>query len=482
MASTLKNRVSDAPHGIPSLTERQVAIMPRNEAPDNTIMRDVPPGDETGIYYIIISGLPFGTIWQLLKDWLRQAGCDVDHIEVFQKSTSGWVRLVGKHNFERALRHLQTVPYNNRLLLYLDKNRTESVKIMELIDDPPPKPKLGGGGSQASRGKSKFRAHLNVAPGGQAVGDHQEQGRPKAAVAAASTPVSHPPGPLPRPAVEAASPPLGCYYGASPELASMHDESRGQYGIMAEPFGPPSAWGLPYAPAYAPVYRPLEPPGSPVSSVRDHQQQQQQLLQQQDHHSGYRLLRYDPTGQRPSSRPSGWPSDASPRVLLHEPDDRCRVKIDPLRRGVTSADVEGWVRSIMGEWASALSRVDVVGKDQPPQRGGNRVRPYAYVAFLSSTAAKRAVELLNMKPLRGRSVMVRLVDEPDRGGGGGSSSSRELRALDAPPPSPPPSSSSVSQSELVVGHVSGSGPSSNKADAKNAPPVIAHGTFYRPKP
>lgn len=99
-------------------------------------MRDVPPGDESGIYYILISGvcrdmplapprtslaspdsgskkLPFATIWQLLKDWLRQAGCDVDHIQVFQKSTSGWVRLIGKDNFERALRRF-CAPYRFR--------------------------------------------------------------------------------------------------------------------------------------------------------------------------------------------------------------------------------------------------------------------------------------------------------------------------------------------------------------------------------
>lgn len=31
--------------------------MPRNEAPDNTVMKDVPPGDETGIYYILLGGV-----------------------------------------------------------------------------------------------------------------------------------------------------------------------------------------------------------------------------------------------------------------------------------------------------------------------------------------------------------------------------------------------------------------------------------------
>ena len=90
---------------------------------ETTIQADVGPGDQTGIYYITICNvrfspvapivlpslhhtsdhiqLPFGTSWQQLKDWARSA-CDVDHIEVFQNSTSGWVRVKGKDNFERA--------------------------------------------------------------------------------------------------------------------------------------------------------------------------------------------------------------------------------------------------------------------------------------------------------------------------------------------------------------------------------------------
>ncbi|KAM0482836.1 hypothetical protein ACHAP7_003937 [Fusarium lateritium] len=68
---------------------------------ENTVQADVGPGDETGIYYITICNLPFGTSWQQLKDWTRTA-CVVDHIEVFQSSTSGWVRVRGRENFERA--------------------------------------------------------------------------------------------------------------------------------------------------------------------------------------------------------------------------------------------------------------------------------------------------------------------------------------------------------------------------------------------
>lgn len=45
--------------------------------------------------------LPFNVSWQQIKDYVRQV-CDVDHVEVFQKSTSGWVRVKGRENFDRA--------------------------------------------------------------------------------------------------------------------------------------------------------------------------------------------------------------------------------------------------------------------------------------------------------------------------------------------------------------------------------------------
>lgn len=45
--------------------------------------------------------LPFNVSWQQMKDYVRQV-CDVDHVEIFQKSTSGWVRVKGRENFDKA--------------------------------------------------------------------------------------------------------------------------------------------------------------------------------------------------------------------------------------------------------------------------------------------------------------------------------------------------------------------------------------------
>jgi hypothetical protein len=88
-----------------------------------TIMLEVEPGSVTGEYYVMLANvscenssslfqcqaadssyfqLPFRTSWQELKDWVRR-GCDVDHVEVFNGSTTGWVRLMGRENYEKAM-------------------------------------------------------------------------------------------------------------------------------------------------------------------------------------------------------------------------------------------------------------------------------------------------------------------------------------------------------------------------------------------
>ncbi|KAL6924893.1 hypothetical protein FSHL1_002141 [Fusarium sambucinum] len=96
-----------------------------------TVQSDVGPGNETGVYYITICNLPFGTKWRKLKDWIRRA-CVVDHIEVFQSSTSGWVRVNGFENFEKAWGLLNGGIFNGRSIIASDRNYNHSIKIREL--------------------------------------------------------------------------------------------------------------------------------------------------------------------------------------------------------------------------------------------------------------------------------------------------------------------------------------------------------------
>lgn len=69
-------------------------------------MAIVPCGDETGEYYIIVSGLPWSATWQKLKDFVRYpktGGCiNVEHVYIYPSTTDGWVKVRGKEDFERA--------------------------------------------------------------------------------------------------------------------------------------------------------------------------------------------------------------------------------------------------------------------------------------------------------------------------------------------------------------------------------------------
>ncbi|EEY20604.1 predicted protein [Verticillium alfalfae VaMs.102] len=83
----------------------------------NSVQRDVEPGCKTGLYYITIANLPFGTSWHELKDWLRYT-CIVEHVEIFNS------------------RRLNQCEFGGRCIIADGRNATERIKIKELIGDP----------------------------------------------------------------------------------------------------------------------------------------------------------------------------------------------------------------------------------------------------------------------------------------------------------------------------------------------------------
>ncbi|PSS03741.1 hypothetical protein BD289DRAFT_478236 [Coniella lustricola] len=102
-------------------------------APDYGMAKDVvPPGSQTGIYYIPISNLPFNVSWQQMKDYVRQV-CEVDHVEIFQRSTSGWVRVRGQENFEAAFSHLNGKEFNGRAIIAEGKNADSPILVRDLM-------------------------------------------------------------------------------------------------------------------------------------------------------------------------------------------------------------------------------------------------------------------------------------------------------------------------------------------------------------
>lgn len=89
-------------------------------------MPQVPPGDATGLYYILVSSLPWNCTWQRLKDFARnqdnEGKCTaVEHTKVYKESTCGWITVRGKEDFLKALGMSSNVPHVGKL--------TELVKL-----------------------------------------------------------------------------------------------------------------------------------------------------------------------------------------------------------------------------------------------------------------------------------------------------------------------------------------------------------------
>ncbi|KAK7225943.1 hypothetical protein V2G26_013946 [Clonostachys chloroleuca] len=94
-----------------------------------TRMKMVDPGVVTGVYYITFCNIPPHVPWQQLKRHIAQV-CEVDRVEIFPASTSGWVRLKGHHNFEKAWALLKD-GYQNRDLRPSAKNCYDALPIKE---------------------------------------------------------------------------------------------------------------------------------------------------------------------------------------------------------------------------------------------------------------------------------------------------------------------------------------------------------------
>ncbi|KAH7023427.1 hypothetical protein EDB80DRAFT_878902 [Ilyonectria destructans] len=100
----------------------------------STTTQVVGPGDQTGIYYIPIANLPFDVSWGPLKNWIS-ATVEVDRVEVFRASTSGWVRLKGRANFDKALKLFNGGGiYRGRVVVADFTNGTDAVRIKQHVD------------------------------------------------------------------------------------------------------------------------------------------------------------------------------------------------------------------------------------------------------------------------------------------------------------------------------------------------------------
>ncbi|KAF7948738.1 hypothetical protein EAE96_007931 [Botrytis aclada] len=114
-------------------------------------MPQVLPGDITGLYYILVSNLPWSCTWQILKDFARKHDSGghclaIEHAQVYPGSTCGWVTVRGKEDFLKALgkffdyqeigliaeEHLQGGTMGNRALCADGRNETKPIQVRDL--------------------------------------------------------------------------------------------------------------------------------------------------------------------------------------------------------------------------------------------------------------------------------------------------------------------------------------------------------------
>ncbi len=73
-------------------------------------MPRVPPGCDTGVFYIVLAGIAWNVDWHDLKDFVRANATgtpiEVDYAEVYKNGGGGWVRLLDKESFRAAFSKL----------------------------------------------------------------------------------------------------------------------------------------------------------------------------------------------------------------------------------------------------------------------------------------------------------------------------------------------------------------------------------------
>ncbi|RBR22398.1 uncharacterized protein FIESC28_04492 [Fusarium coffeatum] len=344
-----------------------------------TIQADVAPGNETGIYYITICNLPFGTSWQQLKDWTRTA-CVVDHIEVFQGSTSGWVRVKGRENFENAWAGLLNGGvFNGRLIVASDKNRSHSIKIRELVMPPQrtQKPQQGAQMPQQGPQISQQRPQIPQTP--------QYQPAPV-------PPTRHM---LPTPMT--APPP----YSIAPEQISdprfvSHPLSTQGYTqqppiIVATsvPFGPATYAAVGPGSYYAYDYE-TRSSHNPIAYAPPNQPEGPQFALPypglDEHSDFYHECKY--STREPPYR-SEW--------VLTEPR---KIHVSPFPQQARAEDVKSWIRR-------RVDKTKIDSMEIPKNSNSKYLRGYVLVVFDSASAANMAIEQLNKARFQGRRVIAR---------------------------------------------------------------------------
>ncbi|KAI2639729.1 hypothetical protein GGS26DRAFT_587178 [Hypomontagnella submonticulosa] len=338
--------------------------MSHHQVPINgTIQTKVPPGNQTNVYYILVSNLPWQTSWQQLKDHVRTVSA-VERVEVFNESTSGWVSVRGRENYDAALRLLNGGVFNGRALLADGKNAVEPIMIREPV------------GSSAAGGSSSRTPHT---PRYQASTSTQYS---------ASTPPLM--SPLATGCGEWSSP------GMSPSYATTSTMECASYSM-------PVAMPLDYNETHNCYY------GTSNSSYLDQSAMvSSPTMVQYPFETGYaqqyQTEEYQSTDY---SMYGGIPTPESIKTGANDPSNRMvptrqrKIIVKQLQPWVTSNQVLDLIRKKAGSDADKIQHIDL-----PLTDGQESNRGYALVTFQSEEVANKLIRRLNGYKYDGRELRV----------------------------------------------------------------------------
>ncbi|KAJ9154762.1 hypothetical protein NKR23_g2437 [Pleurostoma richardsiae] len=350
---------------------------------------EVPPGNKTGVYYIPISNLPFDTTWQDLKDYLREA-CNVEHVEIFSKSTSAWVRVKGHDNFKKALAHFKEKPFKGRAIVWDARNEQCSARIRTVV----PTADDDGTGEQSTvtpvlgspRGYGPETLATSTSPGTHAYATASGTLFPS------SSSPDYNQGPY-----GFSTPAYSTYY-QQPPTATSYDSNI--------PYGMQSAYSQ--APPQVPQYSYVQSP-----SFVNYTPQPTNLYQggaYQYAPQGYGDYYSTTSGAAGSSSVPSQGSLASPPGLIYT--EQRGIHIREISRRAAVADVHSMIVNLAGDDAGNIVKMDIAVKDKSP-------RGFATVGFTTLEVAQRMVARLNGFEFSGRKLQVRLLKEGEPVGDGG---------------------------------------------------------------
>ncbi|KAI1212861.1 uncharacterized protein F4807DRAFT_302277 [Annulohypoxylon truncatum] len=360
---------------------------------NGTIQTEVLPGNKTNLYYILVSNLPWQTSWQQLKDHVRTV-CAVDRVEVFNESTSGWVSVRGRENYDAALQLLDGGIFNGRPLFANGKNVSESIMIREPVGASKTAPKTASKTASKPTSKPTSKAS-SKASGSTSKTSHTPRFKtPPSTQYAASTP------PL--------MSPLAAGYGewtspatSSPYTATSSMECAPYTVSNAVPYDYNETPGCyPYDTSSS-SYLDQSAMGSSPTMVQypyeTNFSQQYQMSEYQN--NDYAMYSSMPTPESAPSRPNN-PSNGM------IPTKQRKIIVKQLQPWININQVQDLIRKKAGSDADKIQHIDL-----PLTEGQESNRGYALITFQSEEVANKLIRRLDGYKYDGRELRVNYTKE-----------------------------------------------------------------------